>query len=119
MVNRRKQGAQGEAQAAAFLQEKGLRLLEKNYTSPYGELDLVLEEGSVLVFCEVKARTSLRYGDPLEAVTPRKRQRICKTALHYLWQNPQFQGHSCRFDVVALYPDGRLEHLENAFPFEG
>jgi len=118
-VDRRRQGAHYEALAAAFLTEKGLRLLDKNYNSPYGELDLVLEEGETLVFCEVKARRSFRYGDPLEAVTARKRQRICKTALHYLWQKPQYQGRACRFDVVAIYPDGRLEHLENAFPFEG
>src|SRR4028119_1143926 len=69
-------GAQGEALAARHLTEQGMVLLDRNWRCPIGEIDLVLRDGSVLVVCEVKTRSSNAYGSPLEAVTERKAARL-------------------------------------------
>ncbi len=102
-------GAWGEEQAARFLQGKGYRLLERNYRTPYGEIDLILEDGDFLVFAEVKLRRSARFGTPAEAVTSAKQTRLRSTALLYL------QAHETarqpRFDVVEIYaPQGMDTH---------
>ncbi len=110
-------GAWGEEQAARFLTERGYRLLERNYRSRYGEIDLILEYEGFLVFAEVKLRRSARYGTPAEAVTWTKQQRLRTTALLYL------QSHETnkqpRFDVIEIYaPQGKQTHPLNIFQIE-
>src|SRR5438105_5607411 len=77
-------GADGEAAAALFLESRGYRIIERNYRTKRGEIDLIAEEGCTLVFVEVKARLNDRFGGPAAAVTPAKQARVARLAQHYL-----------------------------------
>lgn len=80
-------------------------------------MDIIAEEGEVLVFCEVKYRRSEQYGPPELAVTPRKQARVRRAALAYLAEE-EIENRLCRFDVVALQQKGSgvdIRHWRNAF----
>ena len=102
--NHLRQGHDAEQQACDHLQRQGLRLLERNYRSRYGEIDLIMRHDDTLVFVEVRYRVSTRFGSPAETVDARKQAKIRATAEHYLQRHPQSPGVSCRFDVVAMTP---------------
>jgi len=115
--NRRHTGNRGESLAVTALKKRGYKILEQNYRSKLGEIDIIAAEGSVLAFVEVKARQTDQFGDPKEAITPRKQRKISMVALEYLKQTGQM-GRSARFDVVAVrmspgQPD--VEIIKNAF----
>lgn len=95
-------GHEAEQQACGHLQRQGLTLVERNYRSPYGEIDLIMRHASTLVFVEVRYRRSVQFGSPAETVDRRKQVKIRATAEHYLQRHTQGVGVSCRFDVVAL-----------------
>ena len=106
-------GAAGEDLAAAWYEARGYLVLDRNWRCRQGELDLVLRLGSTIVFCEVKTRTSLAFGSPLEAVTPAKCRRIRRLAAAWLDQADR-GGADLRFDVVAVL-GGQIEVVEAAF----
>ena len=109
-------GRWGEARAADFLADQGYQILERNWRCEYGEIDLVARDGAVLVFVEVKARSSQRFGYPEEAVTPAKQQHLIEAAQSYLQAHPEHDG-DWRIDVIAVQrsPDGpQIHHIENA-----
>ena len=107
-------GPRGEDLAAAWYAERGWRVLDRNWRSGRdGELDVVATKGGVLAVCEVKARSSVAFGTPLEAVTPAKQARIRRLAAAYLRTAP-IRARAVRFDVAAVL-DGRLEVVEDAF----
>ncbi len=106
-------GAAGEDLAAAWYEARGYRVLDRNWRCRQGELDLVLHQGSTIVFCEVKARSSLAFGSPLEAVTPVKCRRIRRLAAAWLDQ-ADTGAAELRFDVAAVL-DGQIEVVEAAF----
>lgn len=100
-----------------YLQEKGFRLLSQNYRFERGEIDLVMEEGSELVFVEVKTRRSLKYGEPEQAVSVKKQNQMKKVAEGYL-QDHDIETRSWRFDVVAISittDTPKIVHYEHAF----
>jgi putative endonuclease len=99
--SRSKLGTQGESIAAAHLEAQGMRIIDRNVHSRYGEVDLIAEEGDTLVFVEVKTRRTAAYGTPEESVTPRKRERLLLTAQTYLQQHDLDQ-RAYRIDVVAI-----------------
>jgi putative endonuclease len=122
----------GEAYAAAYLQERGYRIVERNARTPYGEIDLVAAEGSdmrptaldrqdsqpVTVFVEVKTRRTTSYGYPEGAITRRKREHMLAAAQSYLQAHPELEG-DWRVDVIAVFrPDPKqpasVNHFENA-----
>lgn len=110
----RTRGNLAEALAADYLQVRGLRLIERNYSCRLGEIDLILADGPALVFAEVRLRRSTDYGGAAASVTAAKRQRILRAARHYLSGRPE---RPCRFDVIvldALDPD-RIEWIKDAF----
>ena len=116
----RAEGMQGEAMVARYLRENGYRLAAHGYRSRYGEIDLIAWDGDVLCFVEVKTRTNLSCGLPREYVTPKKQERLRKTAAWYL----MVKDLDCpaRFDVAEVYAEGphpqkasRIEYIENAF----
>ncbi len=110
-------GKQGEDLAAAHLAENGYRILERNYRSVFGEIDIVAEEGDTLVFVEVKSRRSEAYGDPQLAVGSKKQRKISRVAMSYLSEKG-WNRRPARFDIVAvkLRPSGNLiELIRNAF----
>lgn len=106
-------GVIAERQASGFLQQQGLRELEKNYRCRSGEIDLVMQDQETLVFVEVRQRRDTRFGDALESIDTRKQHRIRKAAEHYLlhhsWTGP------CRFDAVGINGAGRLHWVQSAF----
>jgi putative endonuclease len=111
-------GQASEVQAEEFLLAKGYRILDRNVRTPLGELDLVAEDHGVVVFIEVKARTTEAFGGALSAVDHRKRAKLAKLAAQYLARR-HWSEKVCRFDVVLVQgrpsTQGRIEHLQNAF----
>ena len=110
----RAHGKLAEALAADYLQFRGLRLIERNYSCRLGEIDLILADGPATVFAEVRLRRSLAFGGAAASITAAKRQRILKAARHYLSGRPE---GPCRFDVIlldALDPE-RIEWIKDAF----
>jgi putative endonuclease len=117
-IARQKLGHSGEDLAAVYLQEAGYRILERNYRTRLGEIDIIARDGDTLVFVEVKVRRSPSFGSAKAAVTAAKRRRLSMVALVYL-KSPAGRGTSrARFDVVAVDrhgPEARLELVRNAF----
>ncbi len=110
-------GVLGEEIAREVLEREGLRILCTNYRAAGAEVDIIAQEGEVLVFCEVKYRRSEEYGPPELAVTPRKQERLRYAALAYLAER-DIEDQVCRFDVVALQEKGGrvdIRHWRNAF----
>lgn len=94
-------GKFGERIAIEILRKKGYKILDKNFRSRFGEIDIVAQDGNTLVFVEVKTRWSKKFGDPAEAVTPWKLRAIAKTGDYYKATHPKTPD-LMRIDVVAL-----------------
>ncbi len=114
MLAKDKLGARGEAFAARYLEQAGLRIVDRNWRCPSGEIDLVAVEGTTLVIVEVKTRSSENFGHPLEAITTAKLERL------YLLASRWARAHRLRFsglrvDAVSILDDGSgrpvIEHL--------
>ncbi len=101
MAHNQALGARGEDRAAAWYLERGYDVADRNWRCGDGELDLVLCRGRTVVFCEVKTRSSNAFGNPEDAVTARKAQRIRRLALRWLDAHDRRAGE-LRFDVVAI-----------------
>lgn len=101
MTYQRKIGDKGEQIAADYLKDRGYQLLDKNFITRYGELDLVAFEGGTVVFVEVKTRTSTTFGLPEASITPAKMERIQNSALLWLQAHPE-APEDWRIDVVAI-----------------
>ena len=117
-VNKRALGTEKEQVAAAFLEQQGYQILQKNYRCKIGEVDLIARHGEYLVFVEVKYRKNDRIGSPEEAVTPAKQKRISKVCVWYLRENHLSLDTPCRFDVVAVSQE-EVRIYQNAFPYRG
>lgn len=105
-------GRVGERLAANMLEERGYRILERNFRCRYGEIDLVAQEREDLVFVEVKTRRGTICGLPEEAVNARKARKLQELAAYYLDAH-HLPDCSWRIDVVAVQfsPNGRLEEV--------
>lgn len=118
MKNKRQIGAAYEQKAAAYLREQGYVIERMNLFTPFGEIDIVARKERTLVFVEIKYRSKNTFGDPLDAVDHRKQKRICKAAMYFY----RFHGYEeqvpCRFDVIAIYKDQTIRHIQDAFAFE-
>ncbi|RDS85187.1 YraN family protein [Dyella psychrodurans] len=104
----RKAGAVFEERAHGELTRAGLKLLERNYTTRYGELDLVMRDGEVIVFVEVRHRVRAGHGDAIASITATKQSRLIQTAQLWLAAHPQHAHRACRFDVVSY--DGPVDN---------
>lgn len=112
-------GRRGEGIVACALHRRGMIVVERNFRTRRGEIDLIALAGDTLVFVEVKTRRSLRYGAPQEAITPWKSMRIRAAAEEFLLRSGRLD-RPCRFDAasVLLSRDNRVEdlhYIENAF----
>ncbi len=133
--NKREIGSIYEGIAADFLEQKGYRILERNYQNRYGEIDLIAVwndcraetegrksedllyiPGTRVVFCEVKYRMHRGTGDPAEAVTAAKIRHICRVAVGFYMEYRLTEDFPCRFDVISILGNGEIRHIEDAFP---
>ncbi len=118
LLDRISLGKAGEDCACRELERRGYAILARRYRSRFGEIDIVSRDGETVVFVEVKARTSSRYGEPAEAVTLHKQARMTAIAEDYLARH-RLRRACCRFDVVAISFGERgqpvVEVFQNAF----
>ncbi|MBN2410942.1 YraN family protein [candidate division KSB1 bacterium] len=118
--NRARTGKKGEDEAAGYLSAKGYEILERNYHTREGEVDIIAKTGEILVFVEVKAGRQKDFGEPETWVDVKKQQKIGMAAESYLQLN-NIENVDCRFDVVAIIffnTTQQIKHIENAFWLE-
>ena len=111
-------GSAAERIAGTWLRRRGLRRLDANYRCRTGEIDLVMRDGAMLVFVEVRYRRTSAFGSGADTVNSAKRRRLVKAASRYLQQHPQWANHECRFDVVSMSGDERhpeIDWIRHAF----
>ncbi len=111
-------GRRGEEIAARHLSAAGLEIVERNWRCPQGEIDIVAREGAALVFVEVKTRSGVGYGHPLEAITATKLARLRRLAGAWCEAHPNERG-AVRIDAVAVIApregEAHIEHLRGVF----
>lgn len=116
MAQHHETGKQGEAEAAQYLRDKGYEIVARNYRHQHAEIDLVAQNGKLLIFVEVKTRSSTHYGNPEEFVNYTKARLIMRAAEQYIFaHNWPFD---VRFDIVAVTMtthEVRIKHIEDAF----
>ncbi len=110
-------GRWGEDRAVEYLLRRRMKIVERNYRTPLGEIDIIASDGRTLVFVEVKTRSSLLYGTPQEAVGPTKQRQILRSAQWYL-SSCNKTNSPVRFDVIAVIRHGeepQIDHIIDAF----
>ena len=110
-MNRRAFGGEGERAACDYLCKKGWTIVETNVRRGRGEIDIIAQKCGLTAFVEVKRRSSLRYGQPAEAVNWEKKRRIVGAAALYMQEHGL---ERVRFDVIEILP-GQIRHIESAF----
>lgn len=115
---KRLSGCYYERRAERFLRSKGLTLLRRNYHCRFGEIDLIMRDGEVIVFVEVRRRQSESFGKAVATIARPKQLRLMRTARHYLLCTGLNDSTPCRFDAVGISGPGRHLHFDwipNAF----
>jgi putative endonuclease len=110
MLNRQALGQQGEKLALQYLNKQGLVLIESNYRRPFGEIDLIMQDQTSLVFVEVRSRARSHFGNAAASITLAKQRRLTLAAQSYLSRYSRIPP--CRFDVVAI-DDGVVTWVKN------
>ena len=111
-------GVWAENKASEYLQAQGIKLVQTNYRSPFGEIDLIMEGDEGLIFIEVRYRNSARFGSAAESVNLKKQSKLRATAEHYLQRYSNSARQACRFDVLAitrLNRQNEINWIKNAF----
>ena len=108
-------GKHGEKLTKKYLEDRGYEILDENFVSRFGEIDIIAVYQKILVFVEVKSRTNLNFGYLMEFVDRRKQDKIIKTAQIYI-ESKKFENIQCRFDVCEVYlSTEKINYIENAF----
>jgi putative endonuclease len=111
-----KQGKDAEAACSRYLKSQGLKLVNKNFSCRFGEIDIIMLDKKVLVFVEVRFRKNNNFGGALESITPGKQQKLRNTAELYLQQNRQYEN--ARFDVVAMSSNTQTRLGKQQYTFD-
>ena len=111
-----KQGEDAEAACCSYLRSQGLKLINKNFSCRFGEIDIIMSDKKVLVFVEVRFRKNNNFGGALESITPAKQQKLRKTAELYLQQNRQYEN--ARFDVVSVSKNTQTTLFKQQYSFD-
>lgn len=114
MITSKQTGNTGENIAAKYLINKGYNIIESNYRTKRGEIDIIAEDNDILVFVEVKFRNTNLFGLGSYAVDRRKKQKIINTARSYIYENEISPEKAVRFDVIDIF-ENNIEHFEGAF----
>lgn len=113
-MNTQLAGREGEARAAQYLRRRGWTVLDANYRSRFGEIDLIARKRNTVAFVEVKLRRDARFAAAAEAVTPRKQEKLRLTAQQWIAEHGD--ALDLRFDIIEIYTaSGEINHIENAF----
>ena len=115
---RRSLGDAAEDAAALFLEEKGIRILERNFRSYHGEIDIIAAENESILVVEVKMRSDRKCGTAAEAVDLRKQKRICYTFNYYRMKKQIMDNMAVRFDVIEVDRNLQCHWIKNAFEFQ-
>jgi len=123
MATTREQGQYTENLACQYLEDKGLKLLQRNFHCRFGEIDLIMQHNDSLVFVEVRYRRNTDFGSGAESITASKQSKLIKTASAYLQQHAKLSKHPARFDVVSItgpietsnINNINIDWIENAF----
>lgn len=109
-------GKRSEIIASDYLKKKGYKILETNYKNKVGEIDVIAQDGEYIVFVEVKARLSQKFGHPFEAINERKQQKIHAVASLYMVKHGIY-GKLCRFDAISILglENPEITHIVDAF----
>ncbi len=116
--NSLQQGSCAELQAAKYLQDRGWQVLESNFRTRFGEIDLIVASLTTVAFVEVRYRQSIAFGTPEETVTPNKRRKVVMAAIQYLQGHRWLLRKQIRFDVISITDEANSQqvlHIENAF----
>jgi len=108
----------GEEVAAEYLKKRGYEIIAKNYRYNRAETDIICLGNGVLIFAEVKTRSSLSFGLPEESIARSKIKQLVKSAEGFISENPVYENYEKRFDVIAINAKGneiKINHIENAF----
>ncbi|MDH5302340.1 MAG: YraN family protein [Gammaproteobacteria bacterium] len=109
-------GQHAEQLCANLLRQQGLTILAQNFRSRFGEIDIIASDRNELVFVEVRFRKNANYGQPYETVTPRKQEKLIKTAWSYLQTQRGTANKACRFDIMSVTADPQhIEWIKHAF----
>lgn len=109
-------GHQAEERALHYLQDQGLKFVGRNYHCFAGEIDLIMRDGEYFVFIEVRSRVNISYGGGIDSITHSKRQKIIKTATHYLVRHQIYEKYPVRFDVLGIDgKSGDITWISDAF----
>lgn len=117
---RTQKGKLAEREATRYLESQGLRLVDRNFSCKFGEIDLIMTaDNQTLVFVEVRSRREQVYGTAIDTITAGKRNKLRRTAQLFLQTHPRYQHSNCRFDVVGIQTNsklaGRITWISNAF----
>ena len=117
MSNPRERGEAAERLAENYLRERGLKLIERNFHSRKGEIDLVMRDGGHLIFVEVRFRRNDHFGSAAESITPTKQRRVIDAASYFLQCRRQWRDSPCRFDVqtVSGRSSEKIGWIQDAF----
>lgn len=107
-----KEGIKGEDAALRFLQKQGCRLVARNWHCPFGEIDLIVKNGNMILFVEVKYRAGKSFGGAAYSITPSKVLKLQKSAEHYLQQHG-LSHMPCRLDAVLIQGAGEPQWIHN------
>lgn len=113
-MNKRNVGTDKEDLVTIFLEKNGVKILDRNYSTDRGEIDIVGSDGDYIVFFEVKYRKGPEYGNPLEAITPGKRRRIIAASRIYLYNNHYSDNTYVRYDCIGVL-NSEITWIKNAF----
>lgn len=116
MLDSHTRGELAESIAARYLMRQGLRLIQRNFRCRCGEIDLIMQHDTTLVFVEVRLRHSNSHGSAAESITSTKQRHLINTARYYL-QGPgrPWRHAACRFDVVLQTASHKIDWIKNAF----
>lgn len=115
-INKRQTGTEYETKAVKYLEEKGVRIAERNFRNRFGEIDIIGYDDKYLVFFEVKYRRNDKMGTPLEAVSPKKCHTICKVSDYYRMKHGIHDFTPIRYDIIAVCGKD-VQWFQNAFSY--
>ncbi len=115
-MSKKEKGSAAEDLAADFLSSKGYEIIERNYSTRFGEIDIIAKDKETLVIVEVRSRSSGKFGYPEETVSKSKIKKIIRTTYQYIQQkNPSFK--EVRFDIISILHNN-ISHIKNAFDMD-